>query len=94
MKPEEIQKTIEGMLSVQLGLQNSQLKLTEAISELRESVTELRESVSELNQVSERHERRIEQLIGYSITGESDRLDIVQRFQNLERRVNRLERDQ
>ena len=41
--------------------------------------------------VGRRHDRRIEQLIGYSITGEGDRLDLLERFQGLERRVRKLE---
>ena len=100
MTPEEIQRTIEGMLAVQKELQNSQLRfdssldrLGQDISELRESISELRESVTDLKDVSQRHERRIEQLIGYSITGEGDRLDLLGRLTTLERRVNRLEQD-
>jgi len=100
MTPEEIQRTIEGMLAVQKELQNSQLRfdssldrLGQDISELRESISELRESVTDLKDVSQHHERRIERLIGYSITGESDRLDLLGRLTTLERRVNRLEQD-
>jgi hypothetical protein len=69
-----------GMLAVQKELQDSQLRFDSSldrigqdISELRESTSELRESVTDLKEISQRHERRIEQLIGYSITGESDR---------------------
>ena len=40
---------------------------------------------------SNRNERRIEQLIGYSITNESEHLDIEQRFRNLEVRLSQLE---
>lgn len=84
---EEIQQTIQGMLAVQKDLQTSQLRFAESLAELRESTMEL-------NEVSKRHERRIEQLIGYSITGERDRMDIIQRLQDLERRVSRLEREE
>ena len=42
-------------------------------------------------EVSNRHEKRIEQLIGYNITGESERLDLQQEINNLKRRVQRLE---
>ncbi|MBV9388214.1 MAG: hypothetical protein JOZ78_17475 [Chroococcidiopsidaceae cyanobacterium CP_BM_ER_R8_30] len=83
---EEIKQVIEGMLSVQRELQASQL-------ELKQNISDLSASVANLNEISRRHERRIEQLIGYSITGESDRLDLTERLQNLERRVNRLERE-
>lgn len=91
MTPEEMQNIIEGMLSVQRELQNSQLKQGESISKLKESIIELRESVADLKEVSQRHERRLEQLIGYSISGESDRLDLLQRLQTLERKVSKLE---
>lgn len=58
---------------------------------MREEIADLKESTRNLNEISQRHERRIEQLIGYSITGEGDRLDIVERLMSLERRINRLE---
>ncbi|MEL4895805.1 hypothetical protein [Crocosphaera sp. Alani8] len=50
--------------------------------------------IEEINQFiarSNRNERRIEQLIGYSITNESEHLDIEQRFRNLETRLEQLE---
>lgn len=87
-------------MSVQRELQNSQLQFRESlvdlrqdILELKESTTDLRESTASLRDIAQSHERRIEQLIGYSVTGESDRLDLVQRLQDLERRVNRLEQN-
>lgn len=92
MTPEEIQRTIEGMLAVQKELQNSQLEFRESLVQLRMDITDLKESTKNLNDISQRHERRIEQLIGYSITGEGDRLDLLGRLTTLERRVNRLER--
>lgn len=84
MTPNEIQSAIEGLLSVQRELQNTQLRTAEEIADLKQSI-------SELNEISRRHERRLEQLIGYSITGESDRLDILQRMSTLETRINKLE---
>lgn len=90
MTSEEIQAAIEGMLSIQRELQNSQLRFDSNLDRLSQDIAELRQSISELNEISRRHERRIEQLIGYSITGKSDRLDIVERLMNLERRINRL----
>lgn len=84
MTPDEIRQAIEGMLAVQREQQNTQLIM-------REEIADLKESTRNLNEVSQRHERRIEQLIGYSITGENDRLDIVERLMSLERRVNQLE---
>jgi chromosome segregation ATPase len=98
MTPEEIQRTIEGMLAVQRELQNSQLKLQEESQRQREDINALREDIGTLVQgigqlieVSNRHERRIEQLICYSITSESDRLDLQQEVNDLKRRVERLE---
>lgn len=91
---EEIQKTIEGMLAVQKELQDSQLKFAESLADQREETAELRESIRLLRDTSQSHERRIERLIGYSITGESDRLDTIEQLQNLERRIARLERSQ
>lgn len=82
MNSEEIQRTIEGMLSVQLELQKSQLQFYESLAELRADISDFKE-------ISQRHERRIEQLIGYSITQESDRLELLQGLRNLERRVKR-----
>ena len=100
MTPEEIQIIIEGMLTVQQGLQNSQINFNQSLDELRaniaanrEDINELRIAIADLKEISQRHERRIEQLIGYSITGESDRLDLLQRLMNLERKVNRLEQE-
>jgi hypothetical protein len=49
------------------------------------------EEMTRLIEVSNRHERRIEQLTGYSITNESEHLDIEERFRALEARVQRLE---
>ncbi|MGB5769965.1 MAG: hypothetical protein WBM32_08870 [Crocosphaera sp.] len=102
---EEIQKTIEGMLAVQRQLQESQMQLHSRQMQLQESQLELREAqereketlqvmIEEMNRFierSNRNERRIEQLIGYSITNESEHLDIEQRFRNLEARLSDLE---
>lgn len=84
---EEMQQIIQGMLVVQQELQASQI-------EFKASLIELRDDIASLNELSRRHERRLEQLIGYSLTGESDRLDLAERLQRLERRVSRLERDE
>lgn len=86
MTPEEIQKAIEGMLAIQRELQNTQLRMSQEISDLKQSV-------SELNDISRRHERRLEQLVGYSITSESDRLDVLERIISVEQRVSRLENE-
>jgi hypothetical protein len=105
MSPEEIQRTIEGMLAIQRELQNSQFKLQEESQRQREDFNLLREesqrqredikilvqSIEQLLEVSNRHERRTEQLLGYSITSESDRLDLQQQLLDLRKRVERLE---
>ncbi len=91
MTPEEIKETIEGMLAVQRELQNSQLELQEQSQRQREDISTLVQGIGKLIEVSNRHERRIEQLIGYSLTGESDRLDLQQEVRDLKRRVERLE---
>ena len=88
---EEIQKTIEGMLAVQKELQLGQLKIQEAQERERETIEIMVEEMAKLIEVSHQNERRIEQLIGYSITNESEHLDIEQRFRTLESRLNELE---
>ncbi len=88
---EEIQKTIEGMLAVQRQLQESQLELRSAQERERETLQIMVEEMNRFIERSNRNERRIEQLIGYSITNESEHLDIEQRFRNLEARLNELE---
>jgi len=87
---EEMQSVIQGMLAVQQELQRSQVDLKAEIGDLKDSTNDLRKSAQALLDLSLRHERRIEQLLGYSITGDSDRLDLTQRLENLERKVNRL----
>ena len=89
---EEIQKTIEGMLAVQRQLQESQLELRSAQERERETLQIMVEEMNRFIERSNRNERRIEQLIGYSITNESEHLDIEQRFRNLEARLEQLEK--
>jgi len=50
MTPEEIQRTIEGMLAVQKELQNSQLRFDSSLDRLGQDISELRESISELRE--------------------------------------------
>lgn len=100
MNFEEMQSILQQMLAVQQNLQAEQVEFKQSLVELREgiaanrvAINELRISVSDLKEVSVRHERRIQQLIGYSITGESERLDVIQRLQNLERRITKIEQN-
>jgi len=90
MTPEEIQKTIEQMLSIQRQIQETQLKNSTEISELSTNMSDLSTKMSELIEHSRKQDKRIEQLIGYSITGESDRLDLEERVRNLERKVKKM----
>ena len=63
----------------------------EDINVLREDISTLVQGIGQLIEVSNRHKRRIGQLIGYSLTGGSDRLDLQQEVNDLKRRVERLE---
>ena len=58
---------------------------------LGNEISDLKDTVFTLAQIASNHEKRLTQLVGYSITGESDRLDLLQRLQKLERRINQLE---
>ena len=58
---------------------------------LGNEISDLKDTVFTLAQIASDHEKRLTQLVGYSITGESDRLDLLQRLQKLERRINQLE---
>jgi phage shock protein A len=58
---------------------------------LGNEISDLKDTVFTLAQIASYHEKRLTQLVGYSITGESDRLDFLQRLQKLERRINQLE---
>ncbi len=71
------EKEIEIILAIQRELQEKQLNLTDAVTRLIEA--------------SSRFDQRINQLLGYSLSHESDHLDLTQRLINLERRVNKLE---
>jgi hypothetical protein len=65
------------MLAVQQKLQNSQLKFRELLVGLGQDISKLRIATADLKEISARHERRMQQLVGYSITGESDRLNLL-----------------
>ena len=57
----------------------------------RQTLEIMIEEMNRFIERSNRNERRIEQLIGYSITNESEHLDIEQRFRNLEARMKELD---
>ena len=96
---EQIQQAIEGMLSVQRELQGSQLRFEAELGDLKQSVGDLKESQKQtlvamdaLLEHGKATDRRIEQIIGYSINRESDSLDIQQDILDLRHRVVALER--
>jgi hypothetical protein len=99
MTPEQIQQAIEGMLSVQRELQGSQLRFETELGDLKQSVGELKESQKQtlvamdaLLEHGKATDRRIEQLIGYSINRERDSLDIQQDILDLRHRLVAIER--
>lgn len=73
------EKEIEIILSIQRELQEKQLNLTDAVTRLIEA--------------GNKYDQRINQLLGYSLSNESDHLDLTQRLISLEQRVNKLERN-
>lgn len=67
-------------------------ELSKEIRELKESSLVQRDVANALLKIGSDHEKRLTQLVGYSITGESDRLDLLERVQKVERRVDGLEK--
>ncbi|PSF33165.1 hypothetical protein C7H19_20380 [Aphanothece hegewaldii CCALA 016] len=94
MTGEEIQKTIEQMLAVQKELQESQIRLKDQQERERETISILVEEIFKLVALNNQHENRINQLIGYSITEESDRLTLMERLMRVEQRLEQLENQQ
>ncbi len=95
---EEMQKIIEGMLAVQRELQESQLELKERQLEFEESqetqkvvLDELIQQYGDLAKHSIRQREILDRLIGYSLTNESDHLDLEEKLQRLETRMKRIE---
>lgn len=105
MTPEEIQQTIERMLSVQRNIQERQLRNTEAIEQLGaridrvsqqqeinlQAIALLTENIGNLNIISQRHENRLTQLYGYQMSADTDRLNIMQNLNDIKRRLNNIE---
>ncbi len=79
------------VMSIARELQERQIQLQDAQEKERQTIEIMVEEMNKLIERSNRNERRIEQLIGYSITNESEHLDIEQRFRNLEARMKELE---
>ena len=72
----EMQRTIEGMLSVQREIQEGQLQLKENLVALQESLETVTGDIQEMQAHGREVDRRIDQLVGYSINRERDYLDI------------------
>jgi hypothetical protein len=90
---EQIQQAIEGMLSVQRELQNSQLRFDTELGDLKEAQKQNLVAMEALLEHSRATERKIERLVGYSITQESDVLDVRTDVLELKRRVTALEQE-
>ncbi|NEP13998.1 MAG: hypothetical protein F6K14_28100 [Symploca sp. SIO2C1] len=95
---EEMQKIIERMLSVQRELQDSQLELKERQLKFEESqenqkfvLDELIHKYGDLAEHSIRQREILDRLIGYSLTNESDHLNLEEKLQALEARIKRFE---
>lgn len=77
---EEIQATIEGMLRVQKELQETQIKQSEEIKDLLEQGRE--------------QDKRIQQLVGYSISQAGDVIDVQMSLKDIYARLSKLENQQ
>lgn len=102
---EEIQITIEGMLSVQrnlqenqqvfrenqLRIQENQLNTDSKIDKLTERIGNLTEQVENLNIVSQRHEDRFTQFYGYHQSSDSDRLRLFEMQNQIVSRLDAIE---
>ena len=87
MTPEEIQKTLETMLVVQRELQETQIKQSEDIKDLIAQGKDLIEQGKE-------QDRRIQQLVGYSISQAGDVLDVQMALKDIYARLSKLEGQQ
>ena len=77
MTSEEIQAAITGLLQIQRELQETQIQQSEEIKDLLQQGRE--------------QDRRIQQLIGYSITQAGDVLDVQMSLRDIYARLSKLE---
>jgi hypothetical protein len=84
MTPEEIQAAIIGILQIQRELQETQIQQSEEIKILSEEIKDLLQQGRE-------QDRRIQQLIGYSITQPGDVLDVQMALRDIYARLSKLE---
>ncbi len=92
----------------QLRLEEAQLRNQEALLRNQEEIglliqktqqdketqEQMRQDINIVLETAKIQNRNIERLIGYSITNESEHLDIEERFRRLERRMQTLENNQ
>ena len=102
---EEMQRAIEQMLAVQREFQESQLRQQERESRQDSRFQEMQRTLEQLlavqrnlqdSQLHQREEldrllRITDRLVGYSITNESDHLNLEERMNRLEQRMRRVE---
>ncbi len=98
MTLEEMQQIIEGMLAVQRQLQESQLEFKQSQLEFKQSqeaqkfvLEELIQRYGDLAEQSIRQKEILDRLIGYSLSNESEHLNLEEKLQLLETRIKRLE---
>lgn len=99
------EQEIQGMLAVQRELQESQLQFREVQEaqrqefqsvltiqrDLQESQLTQRQAIEQLLEYQQRQQTLLDRLIGYSLTNESDHLDLEERMNALERRIQAVE---
>jgi hypothetical protein len=91
----DLQNTQLNLQSTQLNLQSSQLLHQQRVDQQLEAILAIGRDLQErqLRQQDEldRIIRIVDRLVGYSISSESDRLDLEEKMTALERRVRKLE---
>ena len=84
MAPEDIQTTLEQMLKIQKELQQTQINLQQT------QITQSAE-IKDLIAQGKEQDRRIQQLIGYSISQAGDVIDVQMALRNIYARLSKLE---
>lgn len=88
---EEMQKIIEGMLAVQRQLQERPIKFEQSQEAQKDVLGELIQRYGNLAEDSIRQKEILDRLIGYSLTNETDHLNLQEKLQALEARMKRIE---
>ena len=86
-KVEGLSDNVAGLFDLVEGLSNN-------ISGLYEISKTHSEAIAALIENSKQQDRRLEQLIGYSITAASERLDMAERMRIMENKVKKLQNNQ